>query len=86
MFFKDSPTAMDHTNPFDGIISGLIIRQRFTNMNASCDMQGPLMADVCHLDRYMLNGVEIRIKLWPTVLELNLMADSSAHRHCQVKT
>lgn len=39
-------------------------------------MQGPLFADISQLDRYLLNGVEVRIKLWPSKPSLNLMAAS----------
>ena len=38
---------------------------------------GPLMADICNQDRYILNGVDIDIKLWPNRDEFHLITHPS---------
>ena len=37
------------------------------------EFMGPLMADICNQDRYILNGVDIDIKLWPNTDEFHLI-------------
>ena len=37
------------------------------------EFMGPLMADICNEDRYILNGVDIDIKLWPNRDEFHLI-------------
>ena len=37
------------------------------------EFMGPLMADICNQDRYILNGVDIDIKLWPNRDEFRLI-------------
>ena len=42
--------------------------------NPTCvEFMGPLMADICNQDRYILNGVDIDIKLWPNRDEFRLI-------------
>lgn len=76
LYFKDTAGAMDNANPFSGTNTGLMFRERYTRESNLVDMQGPLFADISQLDRYLLNGVEVRIKLWPSKPSLNLMAAS----------
>ena len=37
------------------------------------EFTGPLMADICNQDRYILNGVDLDIKLWPNRDEFHLI-------------
>ena len=37
------------------------------------EFMGPLVADICNQDRYILNGVDIDIKLWPNRDEFHLI-------------
>ena len=48
-----------------------------TNDPTSIEFMGPLMADICNLDRYILNGVEIDVKLWPNRDEFRLITHPS---------
>ena len=77
LYHKDVSGYMETTDPQDGDNRGLTYRQRYVNKSNAVDMQGPLLVDICQLDRYILNGIEIRIKLWPTPSALNIMAKSS---------
>jgi hypothetical protein len=74
MYFKDSCDSMDETDPFSGMNSGLMLREKYTRESKIVDMEGPLLVDIFQCDRYLLNGIEIRIKLWPSKSALNLMA------------
>jgi hypothetical protein len=74
MYYKDNCDAMEENDPFSGMNGGLMLREKYTRESRSVDMEGPLMIDICQCDRYLLNGIEIKIKLWPTKSSLNLMA------------
>jgi hypothetical protein len=74
MYFKDNCDAMEDSDPFSGMNSGIMLREKFIRESRSVDMEGPLLVDIFQCDRYLLNGIEIRIKLWPTKSSLNLMA------------
>ena len=76
LYYKDVAADIESVDPQDGDNRGLTIRQRYINASNTVDMQGPLMVDVCQIDRYIMNGVEVRIKLWPTPSALNIMAKS----------
>ena len=41
------------------------------------EFMGPLMSDICNQDRYILNGVDIDIKLWPNRDEFCLITHPS---------
>jgi hypothetical protein len=77
MYYKDNCDAMEETDPFSGMNGGLMLREKYIRESRSVDMEGPLMVDICQCDRYLLNGIEIRIKLWPSKSSLNLMAVNS---------
>lgn len=74
MYFKDNCDAMDDSDPFSGLNSGLMLREKYIRQSRSVDMEGPLLVDIFQCERYILNGIEIRIKLWPSKSSLNLMA------------
>ncbi|XP_021363700.1 uncharacterized protein F54H12.2-like [Mizuhopecten yessoensis] len=63
LYYQDTPGSMDATDP-DGGNSGLFERNEFSKNSASVDMVGRLCEDVCHLNRYILNGVDLDIKLY----------------------
>lgn len=74
LFFKDTGGHMDETDPLIGTNTGLMLRQKFISQSSSVDMEGSLKSDVFNIDRYLLNGVEMRIVLSPSPSSLNLMA------------
>ncbi|XP_033729142.1 uncharacterized protein F54H12.2-like [Pecten maximus] len=63
LYYQDTPGSMDETDP-DGANSGLFERNEFSKNSATVDMLGRLCEDVCHLNRYILNGVDLDIKLY----------------------
>ena len=64
LFYKDSPLAMDETNTITGSNTGLLYRAQYTKESKSVDLQGALHIDAFKTDRLLLNGIDIRLKLW----------------------
>ena len=67
---------MDATDPYFGGNAGLFAREKFTRGSRTVDMEGAPLVDVCQIERYILNGVEIRFKFWPSKSSLHLMAEA----------
>jgi hypothetical protein len=67
LFYKDEAGKMDKPNPLapDNAEknSGLVKRQTFTATSSEIDMIGHIHSDIFFQERYMLNEVNIRIKL-----------------------
>jgi hypothetical protein len=67
LFYKDEAGTMDKPNPFaadDGDeISGLVKRQTFAATSGEINMIGRIHSDIFFQERYMLNEVNVRIKL-----------------------
>ncbi|XP_069104209.1 uncharacterized protein F54H12.2-like [Argopecten irradians] len=76
LYFQDTPNAMDDADP-DGQNSGLFERNAFTKNSKSVDMIGPLLEDLCRLDRYILNGVDVDIKLYRNNAAFSVMSAES---------
>ena len=74
LFFKDSPTNMDNSDPVSGLNRGLWTREKYTRSSNLVDMEGVPLVDVFQLDKYILNGTSIVIKFYQTPPSLNLMA------------
>ena len=74
LFYKDSGGNMDDSDPFAATNTGLVLRQRFISQSKTVDMEAPLKSDIFAIDRYLLNGVELRIVLTPSPPALHLMA------------
>ena len=53
--------------------SGLSERYALVGNNPTCHVYGPLNADMCQLNKCILNGVETRITLWPSTSKFNLV-------------
>jgi hypothetical protein len=82
LFYKDSAMDMDGTRPGAGKNDGLS-RRCFRGLESKeIDMVGPLHLDLCQQERYVLNGVDLGIRLWPTKDAFRLMSEIG---DCQVK-
>jgi hypothetical protein len=73
-FFKDFPTYMDADDPILGPNDGLTNRFVMTNSSKRTEFRGPLHLDVGDQDRYIINGVETKLTLWPSKDTFRLMA------------
>ena len=66
LFYKD--TAGAHNNV---LTTGLPINQGFIRRNLLAqqskefDMEGQILSDIFQIDKYLINGLEVRVKLWP---------------------
>ena len=67
LFYKDEAGKMDKPNPFALAAadrnSGLVTRQTFGVASREIDMIGRIHTDIFFQDRYMLNEVNVKIKL-----------------------
>lgn len=58
--------------------NGLKIRRQIASGSQELDMMGRLHSDIFALDRYMLNGIDLKIKLTPAKNSFNLIDYDSA--------
>ena len=74
LYYKDSAGAMDHTKPNETPLNqGLILRNIIAKNGALVDMEGPLYADAFQMNRYLLNEVDVRVKLFQSKTNFRLM-------------
>lgn len=78
-FYKDTAVWMD---TFTGDVendtasnAGYKRRHLLTTDGKTWQLQGPILADICQQERYILNQVEIAIKLYPHRKEFFLLSD-----------
>ena len=75
LFYKDSGGSMDHTNPTTTPINqGLIKRNLLAKNSATIDMVGPIYADVFQMPKYLLNEVDVHVKLFQNKNLFRLMS------------
>ena len=68
-FFKDKNQSFDADivlNVQNILHSGMVDRYVYFMQSKPVELIGPLMADICQQNRFLLNGIEIQIKLWPS--------------------
>ena len=74
LFYKDEAGKMDHANPLaDDANSGLKKRAGFTNRNRVVDLLGRLHSDIFFQPRYMLNDVNVKIRMTRSKDEFTLV-------------
>ncbi|KAK7095801.1 hypothetical protein V1264_005166 [Littorina saxatilis] len=72
MYYRDSSNHLDET---DGDANwGLKVRREQTMRSREADMMGRLHADIMHQERYMMNGVDVKIRLIPSKNIFHLMS------------
>ena len=75
MFYKDTGTYMDDSDSYRGANEGLISRRSFFEKSGKVDMEGPIYADIFQAQSsLLLNGVDVRIKLWPSAINFALIS------------
>ncbi len=77
LYFMDTHDFMDDSDPSGGNNNGLLKRWELTKDGGDIDMEGPLYADICNQRRFLLNGVEIGVKLWPQKTDFCLMSSEA---------
>ena len=83
MWYKDTP-PMEHNDPYtdeaDDKNEGFIARSQFSNTSKSVEMIGRLHSDIFHTGKYLLDGVDMHIKLIRSPAAFHLMADGTAYK------
>ena len=76
MFYKDTASYMDSTDPPAGKNTGLYYRNVYTEGGKVAGLQGPLYLDICQQDRFILDGVQVNFRMWPNQDSFRLMSGS----------
>ena len=84
-YYKDESGHMNEGDPLIGGNSGLTERFGVVWNGTSaviCGMEGPLMLDICQQELPIPNGVDIKIKMWPSQHKFLLMsnADNASYK------
>ncbi|XP_041375264.1 uncharacterized protein F54H12.2-like [Gigantopelta aegis] len=74
LYYKDTSEAIDSADPVGGVNTGLAIRGVLCELSHTVDMEGPLYEDFFDIKRYLINGVNLQIKLFWTRPSFSLMA------------
>lgn len=74
LYFKDTAGYMDTASPGDGGNLGLLERNELTENGEYVDMEGNIFSDICQQERYLLNGVQLDVKLFPNSDNFVLMS------------
>lgn len=75
LFFKDRGDP-GNADPIQGTNSGLLNRATFIEKSKILDMEGPLFIDLAQQSRYIIPGVQLGFKLWPSTNQFRLMSNS----------
>lgn len=81
LYNQDNAGSFDDADPITGSNLGLYIRSTFTEGSKSLDLEGPIFPDICQQERFVINGVQVGIKLWPARETFCLMSSESAVRY-----
>ena len=75
LYYKDSAGSMDNTKSSETPLNqGLIRRNMLAKGSAFIDMEGPIYADVFQMPRYLLNEVDVHVKLFQNKNSFRLMS------------
>lgn len=73
-FAKDHYGAMDNTTLVGSGNEGLKTRYSLTGASRDTEWSGRLRLDICDQSRFILNGMEIKLALWPSKESFRLMS------------
>jgi hypothetical protein len=77
LWYADEPGKFERTDPTAADTnSGFKTRANLTKNSKKIDMLGRLHLDMCHQNRYLLNGVDLKIRLNRSKTKFNLMSDT----------
>ena len=80
MYYKDVGDVGD-ADAVTGTNSGLLTRAEFLEESAVVDMEGPVYADLCQQNRYLMNGIQVGFKFWPSTSEFRLMSSNPSPKY-----
>lgn len=73
LYFKDEGT-MDDANAYNGGNAGLVLRYGYTQESKVFELEGNLMEDIFDIDKYLINRVDIYIKLFRSSAHFLIMS------------
>lgn len=81
LFYKDEGT-MNDANAYNGANAGLVLRYSYTQKSIIFELEANLMEDIFDIDKYLINGVDIYIKLFRSSTPFVIMSaeDSPAYK------
>ena len=77
LFFKDTGNNFD---AIDQSNFGYFSRHNYTTGSKIVELYGPLRLGISNMNKYLLNGVTVNIKLWPTQDTFSLMSDKDNYK------
>ncbi|KAK3091490.1 hypothetical protein FSP39_020208 [Pinctada imbricata] len=80
LFIPDSGNV-DDPDAAAGSNLGLYLRTKYSNNSQSVDMEGPIFMDICQQERFMINGVQITLKFWPSRENFFLLSSEEGMRY-----
>ena len=87
LFYRDTGGSMENTKLTDVPLNqGLIFRNRLAKNSATIDMVGPIYADVFQMPRYLLNEVDVHVKLFQNKNSFRLMSSVAGKKYKVVIT
>ena len=82
LFYRDSSGRMDHTDPkMTPLNQELIKRNLLAKNSGTIDMVGPIYADVFQMPRYLLNEVDVYVKLFQNKNPFCLMSSMANKKY-----
>jgi hypothetical protein len=87
LFYKDDAGSFDSARVHPQghpLNTGAQSRMQLTRGGKIVDLEGPIFASICNCDKYILNGVEIKIKLQQSRNEFRLMASDKVEYKVEI--
>lgn len=79
LFFRDG-MKVSETNHVEGINTGLTKRGGYTEQSKIVELEGPILCDITEQSRYLLNGVQVNYKLWPSSNAFKLLSPADGYQ------
>ena len=76
-FIKDTAGYMNATDVMEGGNSGMADRHSLIAGSKIAHLHGALMCDVTQLDKWVVNGVDVHLRLWPSKPDFVLVKDAA---------
>ena len=77
LYYQDTASHLESLNEAENL--GFDARKQQARRGRDVDMIGRLHCDIFHQERYLLNGVDVKIRLIPSKSTFNLMAAADAN-------
>ena len=72
LYYQDTPEFLESLD--EDVNKGFGARRELAASSTTVDMMGRLHCDIFHQERYLINGVDVKIRLVPSKSSFNLMA------------